>query len=178
MTTDAPPEEKPEPKGRPPRVTESMSPRRKCPGCGKDNLLAGGKHRFCKACRRKGTPEWPKEELIKEKEIGARIWEEIEKRMDRGDPDAELLEHLAWTWLDGKFPNGDKVDNETMRKDALKLLLERIGGEKGHENLEIGIVLDAKVTCSSCGKKVRADVSVKDEDVSEVEKLMRNHGGA
>ena len=90
----------------------------------------------------------------------------IQDMRTQGRPDGQLMEHCLEVWKHGKFPDGAKVESESTRSNALKLLMGGIGNEFGVNEYKVDFVLDAKLVCSKCGEMMPSDDRVSDESIS------------
>lgn len=150
--------------------------KKRCRVCGLEKpyhemvpLSHGKVKSLCRACS--PTPLVDGEHVPLEERDGDRM-DDLEKAIrgmrERGEPDGVLMEQCLAVWSRGVFPDGTEIRNENTRKDALKLLLGGIGGRSGRLDLRVDFVLDAKLTCSECGRRMKADPRVTTDSMRDM----------
>jgi len=145
-----------------------------CVDCGKE-LAPGGKKERCRGCRQLAGETLPRrrslmgeDELLEENEKIDALETAVEGMRSEGrEVDAALLEECLCIWRRGKFPDGTRVKSESSRHNAFKILHSALGGFSEVGDLDIRFVLDAKLTCSVCREKMRADSRVSEEELGE-----------
>ena len=154
-------------------------PRRKtCKTCKKEKGLEEfqpwgekGYRKYCKVCWAARPDSFVVQPNYEVGEDGERL-DLLEKAIfdmrAQGRPDGQLMEHCLKVWKHGKFPDGAKVESESTRSNALKLLMGGIGQEYGVTEYKVNFVLDAKLTCSRCGQAMDSDPRVSSDQVHEM----------
>ena len=143
---------------------------RKCKGCGEEKPIdafepwdeqRGRYRRWCRVCWAKKKPV----EISGDMDHLDLLEQAIHEMKVQGRPDGELMENCLKVWREGKFPDGSKVESESTRSNALKLLMGGIGSEFGQTEYKVDFVLDAKLVCSKCGREMKSDERVTDEEI-------------
>jgi hypothetical protein len=110
------------------------------------------------------------DDLIENDKLDA-LEQAVEDAKASGEVRGALMGEVLRLWKEGVFPDGTKAAGDAVRRDAFKILMNLVGKESGHEELRIRYVLDAKAgteICPECGKRIRVDPRVSDQDAEEM----------